>query len=200
MADEIFQNVVSFPVFELNHYGPTIWPHRSGSTLIQIMITIVIFAAVSTIVITGKTYKGNIYSCFNQNVKQGMSIQEYISIFHVFVSIPFYNMMASSNFPCFWPFVRGIHRSPVNSPHSGQWRRALMFSLICDWINGWVNNREAGDLRRHRTHYDVIVIPSLPPWCLTGRWKSEYLKYMVDSKVKAPQQNTLLFHLSNLGE
>ena len=34
-------------------------------------------------------------------------------------------------FPCYWPFVRGIHRSPVNSPHKGQWRGALMFSLIC---------------------------------------------------------------------
>ena len=33
-----------------------------------------------------------------------------------------------------------------------------MFSLIYAWINGWVNNREAGDLRRHRAHYDVIVI------------------------------------------
>ena len=50
------------------------------------------------------------------------------------------------------------HRSPVNSPHKGQWRRALMFSLICAWINGWVNNREAGDLRRHRANYDVIVM------------------------------------------
>ena len=36
---------------------------------------------------------------------------------------------------------------PVNSPHKGQWRGAWMFSLICVWINGWVNNREAGDLR-----------------------------------------------------
>ena len=32
------------------------------------------------------------------------------------------------------------------------------FSLICAWINGWVNNREAGDLKRHRPHYDVIVM------------------------------------------
>ena len=47
-------------------------------------------------------------------------------------------------------FLRGIHRSPVNSPHKGQWRGALMFSFICAWINDWVNNREAGDLRRHR--------------------------------------------------
>ena len=32
------------------------------------------------------------------------------------------------------------------------------FSLICSWTNGWVNNREAGDLRRHRAHCDVIVM------------------------------------------
>ena len=55
-------------------------------------------------------------------------------------------------------FVRGIHRSPVNSPHKGQWRGAFMFSLIRAWINGWVNNGEAGDFRRHRAHYDVIVV------------------------------------------
>ena len=47
---------------------------------------------------------------------------------------------------------------PVNSPHNGQWRRALMLSLICVWINDWVNNHEAGDLRRHRGHYDVNVM------------------------------------------
>ena len=52
----------------------------------------------------------------------------------------------------------GIHRSPVHSPHIGQWRGALMFSLIYAWINGWVNNLAAGDLRRHRAHYDVIVM------------------------------------------
>ena len=45
-----------------------------------------------------------------------------------------------------------------NSPHKGHWRWALMFSLICVWINAWVNNREAGDLRHHRTHYDVIAM------------------------------------------
>ena len=62
------------------------------------------------------------------------------------------------HFPRYWPFVRRIHRSPVNSPHKGQWRGALMFTLICTRINGWVNNREAGDLRHYRTHYDVIVM------------------------------------------
>ena len=62
------------------------------------------------------------------------------------------------HFPCYWPFVRGIHRSPVNSPHKGQWLGALMFCLICAWINSWVNNGEAGDLRRNHTHYDVNAI------------------------------------------
>ena len=58
----------------------------------------------------------------------------------------------------YWPFVREIHSSPMNSPHKGQWRGALMFFFICVWINGWINNGEAGDLRRHRPHYDVIVM------------------------------------------
>ena len=72
------------------------------------------------------------------------------------------------HFSRYWPFVWGIHRSPVNSPHKGQWRGALMFSLICSWINGWVNSGEAGDLRRHRVHFDLTVmppIPSVPPCC-----------------------------------
>ena len=33
-----------------------------------------------------------------------------------------------------------------------------MFYLICVWINAWLTSREAGDLRRHRAHYDVIVM------------------------------------------
>ena len=61
-------------------------------------------------------------------------------------------------FPRYWPFARWIHRSPVNSPNQSQWRGALMFSLIWAWINRWSNNCEAGDLRRHRVHYDVIVM------------------------------------------
>ena len=60
----------------------------------------------------------------------------------------------------------------VNSPHKGQWRETLMFSLICPWLNGWVNNGEAGDLRRHRAHYDVTVmyICSIPNgWALASQ-------------------------------
>ena len=61
-------------------------------------------------------------------------------------------------FPRYWPFVREIHRSPVNSPHKGQWHEALTFSLIWSWMNSWGNNREAGGLRRHRALYDVTVV------------------------------------------
>ena len=79
-------------------------------------------------------------------------------------------------FPRYWPFVRGIHRSPVNSPHKGQWRGALMFSLIYVWINGWVNNRESCDLRRHRTYYDVTVTW---PERVIGKWlTSDLFEYM----------------------
>ena len=62
------------------------------------------------------------------------------------------------HFPRYWPFVRGIHRSPLNSPHKGQWRGALMFTLICVWINDCVNNREAGDLRRYCAHCGVTIM------------------------------------------
>ena len=64
------------------------------------------------------------------------------------------DVIKCKHFPCYWPFVRGIHRSLVNSPHKGRWHGALMFSLIFIWINGG----EADDLRCHRAHYDVIVM------------------------------------------
>ena len=66
------------------------------------------------------------------------------------------------HFPRYWAFVRGIHRSLVNSPHKGQWRGTLMFFFICAWGNGWVNNSEAGDLRHHRTYHDVTAMAAFP--------------------------------------
>ena len=62
------------------------------------------------------------------------------------------------HFPRYWPFVRGIHRPPVNSLQKCQWRGAWMFSLLFSWTNGWVYNRVAGDLRRHRVHDEVTVM------------------------------------------
>ena len=79
---------------------------------------------------------------------------------HVNANDPFYHLLVVKyayddvikwkHIPRYWPFVRGIHRPPVNSPHKGQWRGASMFSLTRAWLNGWVNNREAGDLSRRR--------------------------------------------------
>ena len=51
-----------------------------------------------------------------------------------------------------------------NSPVPGEFptqrpvTRAVIFSLIYVWINGWVKNGEAGDLGRFRAHYDVTVM------------------------------------------
>ena len=51
-----------------------------------------------------------------------------------------------------------------NSPITGEFpvqrpatRNSDVF-LICVWINGWLNNREAGDLRRYGAHFDVIAM------------------------------------------
>ena len=65
------------------------------------------------------------------------------------------------HFPRQWPLVREIHRSPVNSPHKGQRCRSLMFSLICARTNSWSHNEDAGVLRHHYAHYDVIVMGML---------------------------------------
>ena len=70
------------------------------------------------------------------------------------------------HFPRYCPFVWGIHRWPVNSPHKGQWLGALIFPLIYTGINSGANNREADDLRRYCTHYDVTVMRRILQWLL----------------------------------
>ena len=87
------------------------------------------------------------------------------------------------HFPRYRPFVRGIH------PHKGQWRGALMFSFICVWINGWVNNRKAGDLRRYRAHYDVTVMSRR----VLGMQRC-VLATLLSSMIEKPKEvNTFLF-------
>ena len=61
-------------------------------------------------------------------------------------------------FPRYWPLCGEFTGLRCNSPHKGQWRGALIFSFMCVWINGWVNNRKAGDLRCCHAHYDVSVM------------------------------------------
>ena len=80
------------------------------------------------------------------------------------------------HFSRYWAFLRGIHRSPVNSPQKGQWRGELWCFLRSAWMNGWVNNREAGDLRRHRAHYDVTVMMATN-FLVTGLQRFAWVSY-----------------------
>ena len=70
------------------------------------------------------------------------------------------DVIICKHFPRYRPFVRGIHRSPVNFPRKGQWRGAFMFSFNYACTNGWVNDHDTGDLRRHRIHYYVTIMPA----------------------------------------
>ena len=63
--------------------------------------------------------------------------------------------------PCYWSFVRGIHRSPVNSPHKGQWRGALIFFFHLRLIKrlnkqsrGWWFKTPSRPLWRHCNEID----------------------------------------------
>ena len=89
---------------------------------------------------------------------------------------------SNGNISALLAFVREILRSPVNSPRKVQWRRALMFSLICAKMTGWVNNRKAGDLRRHRAHYDGTVMCmafGAATKCQQLRWNLNCLTFIV---------------------
>ena len=78
--------------------------------------------------------------------------------------LPHDDIIKWKHFPRYWPLVWWIHRSPMNSHVKCQWRGALMFNLICAWTNGEINNRDAGDLRRHRAHYDFTLMVFYPEY------------------------------------
>ena len=67
------------------------------------------------------------------------------------------------HFPRYWPFVRGIHRSPVNSPHKGKWRGALMFFFDARLNKRLGKQSRRRWLRRYRAHYDVTVMSDWTP-------------------------------------
>ena len=130
-----------------------------------------------------------------QDTSSGISDQWCV---HTCAANPHDDVIKWKHFPRYWPFVRGIHRSPVNSPHKGQWRGALMFSLICVWINAWVNNGEAGDLRRYCAHYDVTVMDTQKRQYRQGdgpgiQWRRRSLSSMSSMNTKAVTLTTILF-------
>ena len=89
--------------------------------------------------------------------RQGYCIgarQPYLTLMHD-------DVIKWKHFPRYWPFVRGIHRTPVHRwipRRKGSDGELWCFLWSAPWINGWEKNCEVGDLRRHRAHYDVIVI------------------------------------------
>ena len=82
----------------------------------------------------------------------GPYINSFVSSSHFLNSEIHDDVIKWKHFPCYWPFMWGIHQSALNSTHKGQWHWALMYSLICAWINAWVNNLGAGDLRCYHTN------------------------------------------------
>ena len=64
------------------------------------------------------------------------------------------DVMEWKHFPRYWPFVQGIHRPPVNSPHKGQWRGTLMFSLICVSWCWWFETQSRSSWRHCNARMD----------------------------------------------
>ena len=81
------------------------------------------------------------------------------------------DVMKWKHFPCYWPFVRGISSTKASDVWCFLWSASEK--------TGWENNREAGDLRRNRAHYDVIVM------CLVSRkyvWSTKSHRKLLFSK------------------
>ena len=116
------------------------------------------------------------------------------------------NMMTSSNgniFRVTGPLC-GEFTGHLWIPHTkkGRWRGALMFSFICAWINVWVNNREAGDLRSLCAHYDVIVMKYKDFYSYTAFEVHVHFYIDCSAKFKCRLSSKLCFNIHNtvLGE
>ena len=62
------------------------------------------------------------------------------------------------HFPHYWPFIEECTSHwwiPLTKVSDESF---LIFSLMCTWINNWVNSSEAGDLRHYCAHHEVIVM------------------------------------------
>ena len=113
------------------------------------------------------------------------------------------------HFPRHWPFVRGIHRSPVNSPHKGQWRGALMFSLNKrfskssrrSWFETpsrslWRHSNEGCARRRLLVAFwKTIEIPHVSPQCIA----THLLRIWVNSNLSLLPANRTNCNLTSRG-
>ena len=91
-------------------------------------------------------------NCFHNETQPGR--------FHFLICVKQYDTWwRHQRFPRYWSFVRGIHRGDRWIPRTKASDAELWcFLWSAPWMNGWVNNREAGDLRHHRAHYDVTIM------------------------------------------
>ena len=130
----------------------------------------------------------NDHTTFVVNIFLGLwrmiSCLSHIWVADLVTHINHYDVIKWKHFPHYWLFVQGIHpaQRPVGSG-------ALMFSLICVWINGWVNNLEPGDLRRYCAHYDVTVMTSVTIGHVTVSavyWTSLLVPYLWAKKNHIP--------------
>ena len=78
------------------------------------------------------------------------------------------------HFPCYWLFMRGIHRSPVYSPHKGQWRRSfdVFFHLhlnkrLSKQSRGWWFGKPSRSLWRHDEPHWSARNTATTPWHTT---------------------------------
>ena len=92
-----------------------------------------------------------------------------------------YGMMTSSNGNIY--HVTGT-ATPVNSPRKSQWRGALVFYLLSAWTNGWVNNRDGDDLKRHRAHYGVTVMVE-NIWCGSSNGRTRIRRMWFKSSLES---------------
>ena len=100
-------------------------------------------------------YKTPSHICHYQIASAKYEIFDHIIICIILVTHD--DVIKWKHFSRYWPFVRGIHRSPMNlwsSSHKGQSRRFLLLYLIFVCANCWA----AGGLRRYSVHYDVTVM------------------------------------------
>ena len=119
-------------------------PRKKTGTYILHSVDIMI--AEDQIIYGGRASAAVIYAYFSRKIPVSVTKHD--------------DVITWKHFPRHWPFVRGIHQSR----DANFW----CFSLTCAWINGWVNIREAVDLRRHPAHYDVTVTETLKVFDLNG--------------------------------
>ena len=144
--------------------GPACWYSPQGKVLTWLLHTVNIIL---------KTDKSKWNGCYKSHVHP--------SVYYICLSVcPSWWCHQMETFSVLLALCVG--NSPVTGEFcaqiKGQWHGALMFSLICAWINAWENNCEAGDLRCHHAHYDVIaMINHVHPSVCLSVYISWMLKY-----------------------